>query len=319
MLNILTGNTATPNKETDGSQTVSLDSPGVAKAVSKQLLRDIDEYAIATFYEPHRWHLGASLIGHECSRYLWYVFRWCGRQVGHGSNDQEQTANLGRMQRLFNRGHLEEERVVKYLRGIGCEVWTHQEDGSQYRMSAVNGHFGGSIDGVFRFPARYNILAPVLWENKTNSTGPNFNKLIEDGVAVSKQQHFIQMSCYGKEYQLEYGAYFNTNKNDDNIHVEIVRLNWNIAEQMKVKAERIITSQVPPPKLSEQPTDRRCVYCDFKQTCHFKAPVERNCRSCVFAVPTIGGEWHCNTHGGTIPRDFVPKGCDSYKAITDAT
>lgn len=56
--------------------------------------------------------LGASQIGRECERQLWYGFRWA--TMGEAFD--------GRMLRLFNRGHREEAVFVEELRGIGCDV-----------------------------------------------------------------------------------------------------------------------------------------------------------------------------------------------------
>ncbi|HEX2243003.1 MAG TPA: hypothetical protein VHK27_07090 [Gammaproteobacteria bacterium] len=309
----------------DERQTVNLDSPGVAAQISKKLLYEVNSYAIKAYYEPHRWHLGASLIGHDCARYLWFTFRWCGREVGTGSNDEERTNNLGRKQRLFNRGHREEDRYIEYLRGIGATVWTHDEsqppqggEYPQYRMSAINGHFGGSLDCIAMLPPRYLIEEPLLGEFKTNGTGANFTNLTSHGVAVEKTQHFIQMSMYGRHYKLRYGLYMNTNKNDDDMYIEIVKLNWNLADQMLAKAERIIYAFTPPPRLSESPTFYKCQGCAFKQVCHEGAPPETNCRSCVNASPVDGGEWFCSHYDAVIPRDFVPQGCQSYKALINA-
>lgn len=49
----------------------------------------------------HRGHMGASLIGKECARSIWYDFFWATK-----------SAFGGRMVRLFNRGHLEEGRFI---------------------------------------------------------------------------------------------------------------------------------------------------------------------------------------------------------------
>jgi hypothetical protein len=46
-------------------------------------------------------HLGASLIGKECARQLWYTFRWV-----------SSTSHRGQLLRLFRTGHLEEARMV---------------------------------------------------------------------------------------------------------------------------------------------------------------------------------------------------------------
>jgi len=295
------------------SHKVDLDSPGTARLVSRKLLYDIDEYAIRTYGDDHRWHLGASVIGHDCSRFLWYTFRWCFKEEFKGENDEEKHGNAGRMQRLWNRGHREEDRYVEFLKGIGATVWTlDPQTGKQFRMSALHGHYGGSMDGALLLPPLYNITQPLLTEFKTNNTGKSFGDLIEGGVNASKAQHYTQMSCYGEEYKLEYAAYFNTNKNDDDMYIEVVKLDFNLAVQMKAKAERIITSQLPPPKLSENPTYYKCVYCPAKLVCHQNKKPEVNCRACIHAHPVENAEWYCSLYKAVIPREIVLTGCPQY-------
>ena len=296
-----------------GKQAVSLDAPGVAKALGKRILEEIDEYCVRTYDGGHRSHLGASLIGRECKRYLWYVFRWCLHEK-----------TTGRQQRLFNRGHREEARFIEWLEGIGFKVWFENRDEGpnekgeypQYRISDVMGHFGGSLDGIAVLPERYGIAEPVLLEFKTNGTGAGFNKLADDGMPIAKPEHFAQTSTYGKKYNFKYCVYLNINKNDDSLHVEVVKLNHNLGEQMIMKAEQIITTQKPPARLSDNPTFHKCGYCAMKDICHKGAVPEVNCRSCAFARPVENAEWFCEVHNGNIPKDFIPKACPSYKAIT---
>ena len=296
-----------------GKQAVSLDAPGVAKALAKRILEEIDEYCVRTYDGGHRSHLGASLIGRECKRYLWYVFRWCLHEK-----------TTGRQQRLFNRGHREEARFIEWLEGIGFKVWFENRDEGpnekgefpQYRISDVMGHFGGSLDGIAVLPERYGIAEPVLLEFKTNGTGAGFNKLADDGMPIAKPEHFAQTSTYGKKYNFRYCVYLNINKNDDSLHVEVVKLNHSLGEQMIMKAEQIILSQTPPARLSDNPTFHKCGYCHMKEVCHKGAVVEVNCRSCAFARPVENAEWFCEVYNGNIPKDFIAKACPSYKAIT---
>ena len=296
-----------------GKQAVSLDAPGVAKALAKRILEEIDEYCVRTYDGGHRSHLGASLIGRECKRYLWYVFRWCLHEK-----------TTGRQQRLFNRGHREEARFIEWLEGIGFKVWFENRDEGpnekgefpQYRISDVMGHFGGSLDGIAVLPERYGIAEPVLLEFKTNGTGAGFNKLADDGMPIAKPEHFAQTSTYGKKYNFRYCVYLNINKNDDSLHIEVVKLNHNLGEQMIMKAEQIIMSQAAPARLSDNPTFHKCGYCHMKEVCHKGAVVEVNCRSCAFARPVENAEWFCEVHNGNIPKDFIAKACPSYKAIT---
>lgn len=334
----------------------NLNDKGVAVQVSSNVLDDINEFCTIHFDDGFRWHLGASLIGHECQRYLFYVYRWCFKEQFDG-----------RMQRLFNRGHREEERFIQYLEGVGFKVfaddwqnWSlyyHAESDSyfvesknyechdkgydivdvtgnethikiakamgvkfkQFRISEVNGHFGGSLDGIAYFPERYQIDEPVLLEFKTNGTGSGFTSLATKGVAMAKPMHFTQMSTYGtnKNYGFGWGLYLNTNKNDDSIHVEMVKLNKELADQVIVKASRIILAQEPPPRLSDNPTFHKCVYCAAKDICHKGSLVNRNCRSCKNCVPDENAEFFCTVHNGVIPRDFIMTTCESYSSIND--
>jgi hypothetical protein len=296
-----------------GKQSVNLDAPGVAKALAKRILEEIDEYCVRTYDGGHRSHLGASLIGRECKRYLWYVFRWCLHEK-----------TTGRQQRLFNRGHREEARFIEWLEGIGFKVWFENRDEApnekgeypQYRISDVMGHFGGSLDGIAVLPERYGIAEPVLLEFKTNGTGAGFNKLAEDGMPIAKPEHFAQTSTYGKKYNFRYCVYLNINKNDDSLHIEVVKLNHNLGEQMIMKAEQIIMSQTAPARLSDNPTFHKCGYCHMKEVCHKGAVVEVNCRSCAFARPVENAEWFCEVHNAIIPKEYIPQACGNYKAIT---
>lgn len=283
---------------------LDLAAPGVAKALAERITKDIDDYCAVTYDGGHRTHLGASLIGHECARHSWYVFRWARREKFSG-----------RMSRLFNRGHREEERFIEWLRGIGFQVWDLDPAGNQFRIAAVHGHFGGSLDGVNKAPMRYRIDEPMLCEFKTSGTGAGFTKLKEKGVAVAKPRHFAQMSSYGKFYGFRYALYICINKNDDDIYVEIVKLDWNLGEQLVRKAEEIILSKTPPTKLAQSEAYFVCKNCNFAGVCHRNEPLEKNCRSCVFARPVENAAWFCEHHGAVIPADFIKQGCAAYRPI----
>ena len=308
------------------SATVDLSAPGIAKQLARRIKEDIDDYCIATYDDGFRWHLGASMIGQDCQRAAWYGFRWAAHSRQAQDLTPEGRASYARMQRLFNRGHREEERFVEFLRGTGWEVYEfdtskpQKDDGTfpQFRVSAFGGHFGGSLDGIGIPPKRYGLgRKPLLLEFKTNGTGSGFDKLLKEGVPIAKPQHMAQMSTYGSDpaYGFEFAAYQNICKNDDNLHVEIVKLDHKLGEQMRNRAERIISAQTPLPRLSDNPTFFKCKYCDFFKQCHENAPLVKNCRSCKNAVPVDGGEWSCQLVGQIIPRDFVPKGCDEWRSV----
>jgi len=276
------------------------------KVTSEKILQAIDDYCVKAYDDGHRSHLGASQIGEECKRKLWYVFRWCFKeQFG------------GRMLRLFNRGHREEERFIEWLEGIGAKVWAVDESGKQHRISDVLGHFGGSMDGICRLPTEFGIQEDVLLEFKTNGTGTPFKKLCENGLKSEKPQHWAQVCTYGKKRGLRYVLYMNICKNDDQIHVELVELDHAHGERMIIKAEQIIGSQTPPARLSNNCTYFGCKFCAAANICHHNAPVEKNCRSCKNSKPVENAEWFCNAHNGIIPKDFIPKLCEAWSSVNE--
>jgi hypothetical protein len=139
---------------------------------------------------------------------------------------------------------------------------------------------------------------------------------MEKGVAFEEPKHFIQMSIYGRFQQLQYALYLNTNKNDDDLHVEIVKLDWSLADNTIIKANQIITAREPPSKLSESPTYYKCKYCDFFPICHTGEPVAHNCRSCKHATPVDGAQWHCGLFSKILDKETIIQGCSHHLPIT---
>lgn len=219
------------------------------------------------------------------------------------------------MGRLFNRGHREEERFVHWLRGIGFEVEeVDSASGQQFRISDVNSHFGGSCDGKVRFSAAYPHMPQMLCEFKTAS-GKMFDKIKKEGCIRAKPEHFAQMSSYGKRMDLNYALYVVGNKDNDELYFEILELDFGYADKLTQKAANIINAATPPTRISENSASFACKFCDFAAICHGQTPYEKNCRSCAHSSPVESGEWFCSVFSGVIPRDFVPKGCDSYTEV----
>lgn len=278
--------------------------------LAAMIRNDIDSFSIATYRDDEeRSHLGASLIGDDCAARLWYGFRWFKGEE-----------HSGRMLRLFNRGHETEPRLVGWLRGIGFDVQEFDAaSGKQWRMNAVAGHFGGSLDGRLGIPERYlaafaelRKLPGFLLEMKTHNT-KSFVHLVNKTVRVAKPQHYAQMCCYGRAYGYRYGLYVAVNKNDDDIYIEVVELDFKIADSYILKAQDIINARVRPAQVAKNAAFFQCKTCVFADICHNGAKGNVNCRSCAFAVPVEGGEWRCERFNGIIPKDFIKTGCPSHQ------
>lgn len=312
-----------------------LSNPTHRDKLSFEIINRVDDFCQNKYDDGPRGHLGASLIGDPCMRKLWYVFRW----VKH-------TRHTGRMYRLFNRGHREEERFVEWLKGTGIAVSEFMEPdnstpvgfgkykdlsfdqisvsdpnyaewvkdklkGQQHRISAVGGHFGGSLDGIGTLPSGEQVLL----EFKTHNN-KSFKELVNHGVKVKKPLHFAQMSMYGKHYRLKYAIYMAIDKNTDDLHIEVVELDWASATELERKAEFIISSHEAPPRLHNNDSHFECKYCDYRLLCFdFDKTLDHNCRSCSHCWPVDNAEWYCDIYQCNVPKEHIKDGCENWEPI----
>lgn len=276
--------------------------PHELEVISERIKNDIDEWCSAHFAEERRTHLGASVIGNACARQIWYGWRWVLLEKFGG-----------RMLRLFNRGHLEEHRMIKWLEGVGFKLDTLTADGKQHRIEGYKGHFGGSNDSQGTHEIYVQGL-PLVVEFKTHND-KSFTKLAKDGVQKAKPEHYKQMCMYGEAKGYRYGLYLATNKDTDELWPELVELKWELAGELHKKAAYIIDTKNPPARIAEHPSYFECKFCVYTGICHKAEPYEKNCRSCHYATAVEGGQWVCDLYAKIIPADFIPKGCPQHREV----
>jgi len=255
---------------------------------------------------PGRAHLGASIIGRDCSRELWYTFRWVAKKLHHA-----------RILRLFARGQDEENRFNAYLKQGGLTVWdVAPETGEQWRISDVGGHFGGSLDGVvLGLPDAPEV--PHVSEQKTHNT-KSFNAVVRQGVLASKPEHFAQMQIYMHKMDLKWALYQAVNKDNDDLYFERVVYDQQAAEQLLRKAKNIIASEGPLERMSDDPTWYKCKFCDYHPVCHTNTTPAMNCRTCAHSTPVLtgtDGQWKCGKHEKLIDKAAQTAGCDHHNFI----
>lgn len=268
--------------------------------IQSRLYEMASEYSNEKWPSEHRDHLGVSIIGDPCSRKIWYSWRWV-KLIQHDP----------RIRRLFQRGHREEAQFQNFLLWAGFSFRSATGD-KQSRISGVDGHYGGSTDDLCLI--RWCDNLPIVCEYKTHGD-KSFVELKEKKIRLAKPQHYKQMSGYGKGFEIKHGLYCAVNKNTDEWYFEFVELDWNLGIELENKARDIIYSPLPPPRINENPSYYICKWCEHKGICHDGEKVEKNCRSCENATPIANGQWKCSVFNDTIPRSFIPIGCDNYKDI----
>jgi len=215
---------------------------------------------------------------------------------------------------MFSTGVREEPRLLDELRGIGATVWeTDPETGAQWRVSACDGHFGGSLDGVAQGLPEAPKSAAVL-EFKTHNH-KSFTSLIENKVQKSKPQHFDQMQVYMGLMQIDRAMYLAVDKDTDDLYCEWVHFDSVRFEQLIDKAQSLINSAQPPTRLSQDPSFFICKMCNFHRLCHGQMAAEANCRTCCHASPVANAQWHCESHNKKISLKEQQTGCDRHLLI----
>jgi hypothetical protein len=274
--------------------------------------KNTTEHAIYKLHEERnakqeqRGYLGWSQIGETCKRQLWYSFRMAKKPTIEG-----------RIARLFDTGHREEERVISELRSIGCSVYSlDPSTGTQFGVSSHGGHFKGHLDcvalGLPEAPKTYHLVDVKTIKAK------KFDQLLKDGMQKMYPKYWSQAHGYMGLQGLERAMFIFVCKDDDRIHCEQFTFDKAQFDKDMAKALDIINSAEPPDRLSHDPSWWECKFCDYHQMCHSNEVPSVNCRTCAHSTPNVDGknaEWACEKHSKELPIQFQRKGCDAHRFI----
>lgn len=206
-------------------------------------------------------YLGGSRLGLECHRalaYEWFALKE--RKVSHFP---------GRVLRIFRLGHILEEELVALLRAAGFDLRNEKPDGSQYGWSTYNGLIRGHIDGVIlSAPPSLGIKLPALYEAKSMNN-KKFNECKKRGVAKSHPIYYAQMQTYCAYMNLDHWFFSAYNKDTSELHHEHGDFDQATAQWASDRGYAVVSAQVPEelPRITKDPNDYRCGFCDFKERC----------------------------------------------------
>lgn len=239
-----------------------------------------------------REYIGASEIGHPCSRYLWLKFH---RYVEHESfapdefdadDDEEvkEETKKARLRRLFQRGHDEELRFESMLYAIGVEFVKNSFD----QMEFQEGFFKGHCDGDVMF-----LTENAIVEYKTHNR-KSFNTLKRGQLEKSHPKHFAQTQTYMKHFNRDQAIYLAVCKDDDRLFCDVLTLDFVKAKEYSDKAEFIAMADKPPDRLSNKSTFYVCKMCHARDVCFGFTMPRVNCRNCTsVAKENINGKFLC--------------------------
>ena len=221
-------------------------------------------------------HLGMSLIGHACDRYIWYTLNWF-----YAGDHAPRTL------RIFRTGNVTESITTSVLAGS---------------MDAV-------AYGLPEHPDEW-VVVEVKSSNRAK-----FNQLEKKGVKEYNRQHFSQLNMYMRESGLNHGLYISRCKDDDRYYTEWVEHDPYYTNQLVDLAINIVSQETPPPKIHETPDYYMCGWCDAREVCHLNAEPPKNCRTCThMKINRNTNQWNCQQHNVELTTSGQREGCELWSS-----
>ena len=273
----------------------------MSKITAAKILSRIDKGIIKARNEEPRGYLGMSSIGDSCPRKIWYKWRWAYIEKFSA-----------RMLRLFDRGNREEERFTLWLNDAGFKVVPFDPaTGKQFEFSAQDGYAGGHSDGLVYLSKKKKAVGEYKTANQSN-----FNAMKRaQSVKVSKYEHYCQGQRYMHAQQIPLMLYLMINKNDDAIYPELVKYDSDTAQFLLERERELVTTPVPPLRISEDDNYWKCNYCVFKPNCFYNEKAIITCRMCEHIRLPGKGSWYCNKKSRMLSIKAQLKGCKKFSEI----
>lgn len=213
--------------------------------------------------EPRRGYLGASELGRQCVRAIWYSFT--------GVKGKPREAKLCW---AAEDGHHTEELIAKRLRMIpGVELQSHNEHGEQLGFSVLDGRFQGHCDGVIKGL----IQAPKavhIWENKTKAQKyfDDFQKkkrIYGEKRALKEwnETYYVQAQLYMHFMQIN--RHYLTVALPGGRDIDSCRTEYKpeVGEAAYDRAQKLLNITVPPPRINDKADFFVCKMCEHADHC----------------------------------------------------
>lgn len=197
-----------------------------------------------------RSYMGASGLGVECARQLWYSF--------HTPKKEFNALTL----RKFAVGHALEPVVVEWLKKAGFTLYTVDSKGEQFGFE--DGVIGGHCDGVIK-GIPFNEEEPYLLEVKTanNFYWKEFNKSGIDG----NERYKGQVHIYMNKFKLKKCLFVVVNKDTQELYFEIVEYDEFEALRLLSRGHSLAVETEPPARHYESKSYFKCKYCSYYKEC----------------------------------------------------
>ncbi len=216
--------------------------------MTKNTLTKLIEKQHARIESDTRDYIGASSIGHDCLRNIWYQFK--GIKAEEVPTKIRRTWAIGR--------HLE-GLIVEWLIDCDLKVFYSME----YVSSKDMPYFQGHVDAIWE---KKNKPFAII-EIKT-AKDSSFNIFQKKGVKEWNPQYYAQVQSYMGMSEIHKTYILVLNKDTSELSDELVKFDAEVYEQLREKAKMIYNAKSPPPRIHHSPIWYQCKQCQFNKTCH---------------------------------------------------
>jgi hypothetical protein len=263
-----------------------------------------------------RQYLGASQIGDECWKKLWYSFRWC-------ADNEFKIESIRKIQS----GYFSEMIMADRLKLVPeIQLHTENEKGGQFSISDFEGHFSGHLDGAIKgllqAPKTWHV-----WENKDSEKGVKEIRKLKQKFSEKEVLKNWNEIYYGQA-QLYMGytgmkrhyltCTFGCGRDYESIRTDFDKKDF---EALKNKTKTIIYNNEPENlfQCSTKKDYYKCKesWCQFSNICHSMNLPQVNCRTCCFSTPGKNRKWVCEKFNKSLCFQKQKDACNSHLYIPE--
>ena len=207
----------------------------------------INDSQKAVVDEPRN-YIGASAIGYECLRKIWYELK--------GENS---SSVLPKTIRTWAIGKRLEGLVLEWLEESGLTIERNYQDLESKTAPVFRGH----VDAIL---VNKNGSQSII-EIKT-AKDASFKVFVNKGIKVWNKQYYAQLQAYMGMSGIASAYLLALNKDNSDLHDEFVTFDHEFYKQLEEKALMISTCQIAPPRISNSPIWYQCKLCKYNKECH---------------------------------------------------
>lgn len=217
-------------------------------------LTKIIEAHQASIPDEGRGYIGASNIGSDCLRQIWYEYK---ATMGQPP--------LPKYRRARDIGKYLEELVLDWLEDSGIDTITGISRDQKYRdLKSKNiDSFRGHVDALM---SKNGEIVAII-EIKT-AKDSSFKSFLKNGVKSWNPQYYAQSQAYMGMSGIHKTYFVVLNKDSSEIMDERVSFDEDFYRKLEEKAMLISQTQTEPPRISGSPIWFQCKLCKYNKICH---------------------------------------------------